>query len=155
MSVRSRRLYVGAVLLASGVAAAPLVALPATAADGGRPLSATLTGAAEVPKAGDPDGSGTASVRVNAGQGQICVDLTVSAIAPAVAAHVHEAPAGTAGPIVVSLVAPTRGASSSCVSITRQLALEILQDPADYYVNVHNAEYPAGALRGQLSKGKP
>jgi hypothetical protein len=32
------------------------------------------------------------------------------------------------------------------------LAKDILKDPADYYVNVHNAEYPAGALRGQLSK---
>jgi hypothetical protein len=32
------------------------------------------------------------------------------------------------------------------------LAKDILKNPADYYVNVHNEEYEAGALRGQLSK---
>ena len=31
------------------------------------------------------------------------------------------------------------------------LAQEILSSPEDYYVNVHNAEYPGGALRGQLA----
>jgi hypothetical protein len=150
VSVRCRRLYAGAALLAGSITAAPLVAVPAMAADGGRPLSATLTGAAEVPTSGDPDGIGSASVRVNVGKKQVCVDLTVSGIAPALAAHIHEAPAGIAGPVVVPLDAPTTGTSSNCYSITRQLAKEILKDPADYYVNVHNAAYPAGALRGQL-----
>jgi hypothetical protein len=38
------------------------------------------------------------------------------------------------------------------VEVDRELALAILKHPADYYVNVHNAEFPAGAARGQLSK---
>ena len=150
MSVRSRRSSVCAALLAGGVVAAPLVAVPAMAADGGKPLSATLTGAAEVPGPGDPDGSGTASVRVNVGQQRVCVDLTVKDIAPAVAAHIHVGPAGSAGPVVVGLEPPTGGASSSCSSIDRELAKQLVRNPENYYVNVHNAEFPPGAVRGQL-----
>jgi hypothetical protein len=149
---RARPLLAAAALLAGGLGSTALVAAPATAADGGRPLSADLTGAAEVPIAGDPDGSGTALVRVNPGQGQICYDLTVSGIAPATAAHIHEAPAGVAGPVVVTLAPPSDGTSSACTSVDQALAKEILKDPADYYVNVHNAEFRGGALRGQLSR---
>ena len=150
MSVRSRRLLAGAALLAGSVVAAPLVAVPAVAADGGKKLSAELTGEAEVPGPGDEDGTGSASVRVNIGQRQVCYTLKVSGIAPATMAHIHEAPEGQAGPVVVGLMAPTSGESSGCVTVTRELAKEILKDPADYYVNVHNAEFPGGAVRGQL-----
>ncbi len=121
-------------------------------AAGGRPLSTTLSGAAEVPGPGDPDGRGRASLTINPGQGEICYELSVANIAPAMAAHIHEAPAGQAGPVVVGLMPPTNGAASGCVSVARELARDILMNPANYYVNVHNAEFPAGALRGQLSK---
>ena len=60
--------------------------------------------------------------------------------------------AGVAGPVVVPLAPPTDGSASACVEVDRELALAILKHPADYYVNVHNAEFPAGAARGQLSK---
>jgi hypothetical protein len=149
VSVRSRRLTV-ATLLAGGLVAAPLVAVPAIAADGGKKLSATLTGAAEVPGPGDPDGTGTASLRVNLGQMQICYELTVENIDPATAAHIHVGAAGVAGPVVVGLSAPTGGMSSGCVTVDRQQAKDIAKDPENYYVNVHNARYPAGAVRGQL-----
>lgn len=120
--------------------------------DGGRPLSTTLTGAAEVPGPGDPDGSGTANLRLNPGQGEICYDLSVTGIAPARAAHIHVGTSDVAGPVVVPLAAPTSGSSSACATVDRDLILAIIQNPEQYYVNVHNAEYPAGALRGQLSK---
>jgi hypothetical protein len=79
-------------------------------------------------------------------------ELSVSGIAPARAAHIHEAPPGEAGPVVVPLQPPTNGFSTGCVEVGRALAKDILKTPSDYYVNVHNAEHPAGALRGQLSK---
>src|SRR5262249_58184725 len=92
---------------ASPGAAAP----PATAADGGRPLSATLTGPVEIPP-GDPGGSGTAEFQVNIGQGQICFSLSVQHLStPVIAAHIHVAPAGQAGPIVVPLADPVTGTS--------------------------------------------
>lgn len=109
-----------------------------------------MTGEAEAPNPGDPDGSGTAKVALFPDEGRICYVLEVEGIAPAVAAHIHEAPAGTAGPVVVPLEAPTDGRSRECTSIDPALAQEILDDPSAYYVNVHNADHPSGALRGQL-----
>jgi hypothetical protein len=93
---------------------------------------------------------GTATVRVNVGKAQVCVDLTVKNIDPATGAHIHEGAADESGPVVVGLMPPTSGMSSGCYSVTRELAKEILKDPADYYVNVHNAAFPGGAVRGQL-----
>ena len=138
--------------LAAFAASAALIAGAATAADGGRKLQTNLTGAAEVPGPGDLDGRGTARITVNPGQKQVCYKLSVSNIAPATAAHIHEAAPTAAGPVVVTLGAPTSGTSSGCVTVTRALALEILKDPSDYYVNVHNAAFPGGAVRGQLAK---
>ncbi len=153
--MKQRRLF-AALMLASLVALA--LAGPASAAklggadQGGRLLTTTLTGAEEVPGPGDPDGTGFAAVTVNPGKGLVCYELSVSGIAPAAAAHIHEAPFGEVGDVVVGLAPPTDGSSSGCATVDRALAKEILKNPADYYVNVHNAEYPAGAIRGQLSK---
>lgn len=140
--------------MAAAVAALPASLLfpsaVAVAADGGRPLSTELTGAAEVPGPGDPDGSGSAALRVNPGLGEVCYTLTVAGIDPATAAHIHVGEAGVAGPVVVPLAPPTSGSSMACATVDRALALELVRDPAAYYVNVHNAQFPAGAVRGQL-----
>lgn len=110
-----------------------------------------LTGAAEGPGLGDPDGSGTAELRIDPDQGRFCYKLTVADIAPARLSHIHRSPVGQAGgPIVVQLDAPTDGDSEGCVAIAPELARELISDPAGYYVNVHNAEHPGGAVRGQL-----
>jgi hypothetical protein len=119
--------------------------------DSGRPLSATLSGSAEV-DGGDEDGTGQASLRLNQGQEQICFELSVSAIDPATAAHIHRGAEGMNGPPVVTLDAPTAGTSSGCVSAAADLIMEIRQNPGDFYVNVHNDDFPDGAVRGQLSR---
>jgi len=129
-----------------------VLAFPGAVSAGGRPFSTELTGAAEVPGPGDPDGEGTAHLTLNQGQGEICYELTVSGIAPATAAHIHVGDSTVAGPVVVPLNAPTSGSSSGCASVDPALIKAIRQNPENYYVNVHNAEFPAGALRGQLSK---
>jgi hypothetical protein len=119
---------------------------------GGRPLSAILTGDAEIPGPGDPDGTGEAFITLNKGLSKVCFQISVSDIAPATATHIHVSPEGIAGPVVVGLVPPTSGFSSGCVSADRDLIENIIQNPSEYYVNVHNAPFPAGAVRGQLSK---
>lgn len=127
------------------------VAWTATAAAvGGRPFSTDLNGAEEAPGPGDQDGSGHAAIRVNPGRGIICYALEVEGIEPAAAAHIHVGPAGVAGPIVVHLDAPTSGSSAGCTEVSRALAMDIIRRPSRYYINVHNAPFPAGAVRGQL-----
>jgi hypothetical protein len=122
------------------------------AADGGRPFATTLTGAAEIPGPGDPDGVGTAVITLNPGTGQVCWAIQVSDILlPATGAHIHVGTITEAGPVVVGLVPPdATGVSSGCTTADRDLIKAILKDPSNYYVNVHTTDYPAGAVRGQL-----
>jgi hypothetical protein len=136
------------------VAALAALALPAglAAQEGGRPINVTMTGAAERPGPGDPDGTGTAELRVNAGQNQICYTLTVSNIGTATAAHIHRGAPDVAGPVVVALAAPASGTSHDCATVTRDLAQEIIRDPGAFYVNVHTAAFPSGAIRAQLTR---
>ena len=145
-------LYIALIVLA-------MLALTSVAANGGRTFTTTLTGEAEVnaqgePNQGDLDGIGTATITLNYGQATVCWEITVSGITlPASAAHIHEAPVTAPGPVVVPLSAPNAdGFASGCTSVDREEIKEIIQHPEEYYVNVHNADYPAGALRGQLSK---
>ncbi len=121
---------------------------PTVANAGGRPLSTDLSGSEEVPPA-DPDGSGMAHITVNPGTGRLCYELSVENVDPTVAAHIHRAPAGGNGPVVVPFAAPNP-TSSGCVDVARELAMEIIRHPEMFYVNVHNPAYPAGAVRGQL-----
>ena len=115
-------------------------------------VSTSLSGAEETPNPGDPDGTGFAELILNQSQGTIIYTITVAGIEPATMAHIHEAPAGSAGPVVIGLMAPTTGTSSGTVQLSKEKIKEIRKNPEDYYINVHNAEFPGGALRGQLSK---
>ena len=112
-------------------------------------LKAHLTGEKEVPAPGDPDGIGTAVVKVYRAQGFFA--LTVENIAPANASHIHLGLRDEAGPVVATLAPPpTDGSSSACVDIPRALSLEMKEHASRYYVNVHNEKFPLGAIRGQL-----
>lgn len=137
-----------------------LVASATIASADGRPLTAGLSGTEEVPAgAGDPDGTGTAALTLNAGREQVCYELTWQNLDGTVQrAHVHEAPAGANGGIVVSLFEgesfPGTGSASGCDlgDATRAEIRRILTDPSGFYVNIHDSVRPAGAIRGQLSR---
>jgi hypothetical protein len=133
-----------------------IVAVPAfgttASAAGGQSFSTDLVGAQEVPGPADPDGLGHAVITINRGLGEVCWWIDVEGITlPATAAHIHPGVAGVAGAPIVTLSAPdASGTASGCTTVDRDLAKTIAKDPASYYVNVHNADFPAGALRGQL-----
>jgi hypothetical protein len=111
-----------------------------------------------VPGPGDPDAAGTASLTVNQGQGVVCFDLSWAGIdGTVVTAHIHAAPVGIAGPVVVPLFTGVAlsgtDSASGCVSgVSEELIKAIRHDPESYYVNVHSSVFPAGAARGQLGK---
>jgi hypothetical protein len=137
-------------------------------------LSAHLTGEAEVPGPGDPDGSGSARVEVKPAQGAVCFHLRWEDIDAPTAGHIHFGAPDVAGPIVVtffmSSASPDQpptlpetitGVSGCTEEVTvpedapfdspAALLRNIKRHPRQYYVNVHNVAFPAGAIRGQLS----
>lgn len=148
--MRTPRLVLTLVSLASLVLIGLVAAGGAMA--GGRPFSTNLSGAAERPNPGDPDGSGSARVSLNPGTGEVCYDYSVTGVANLTAAHIHRGSAAVAGPVVIPLPPTSPTGGSACVTAGRTLILEIIRDPSAFYVNVHNADFPAGALRGQLSR---
>lgn len=147
--MRNRRLSTCVVALAL----LSLVVSAAAQQPAGKSMPAvTLTGDTEVPGPGDNDGRGTVTLTLNPDKGEVCYSLTVVNIQEATAAHIHEGAMGKAGAVKVALEAPKAGTATGCKQVDAALIQTIMQNPANYYVNVHNAEFPQGAVRGQLTK---
>ena len=115
----------------------------------GNNFHAALTGASEVPP-GDADGAGMARIAINDSTNQVCTDLEVRNINAVTAAHIHEGRAGVNGPPVITLDAPDDNDSDDCDTVPDALVDRIRRDPSAFYVNVHTADYPNGAIRGQI-----
>ncbi len=137
-------------------------------------LEAELDGREEVPAdnsraiVGDPDARGKAYVfGIDDDPKTLCyalVDIKKLAEldqAPGNgrAAHIHEAPRNANGPIVANLAWPQDGQAGDCLTEGEAgkfptgehgIVQRILKNPQNFYVNVHNSEFPAGAIRGQL-----
>lgn len=109
----------------------------------GVPLYADLKG---------PLGHGQVTVVVDPPKGTACFIMNVSGLSQVTAAHIHTGGAGETGSPVLPLEAPTEGASGGCQPVAADLAQALLGNPAGYYVNVHTAAAPGGAIRGQLTK---
>ena len=126
------------------------------------PLVTRMTGAAEVPGPGDPDGFGGASVTFDlaATPADMCWDLTYGNLTgtPQLA-HIHgPAVAGASAPPVLGFTTSTLGATSAsgCRALTAPeavIAADVVANPANYYVNVHTSDFASGAIRGQLATG--
>ena len=118
----------------------------------GSSWNTALVGQQEVPGPGSPSATGTARVTADATTNTICADITVSGLAAPTMAHIHKGARGVAGPPILTLDTPVNGASSKCYSVEKALAASLIADPANFYVNIHTAAYPGGAIRGQLGR---
>lgn len=161
--LRTRALRVTLAVTAVATLMIGLIGTTGAGAQTGTRFSIQLSGAEEVPE--NPHGDldhGSVVIWLNQGRGEVCWqfgELTLVAGEPLPsAAHIHEAPAGEFGDIVVTLFDPTTGTTPTsyptevvCVSgIDSALVKDIRKNPEDYYVNAHNATHPTGAVRGQL-----
>lgn len=122
--------------------------------------SLIMNGAQEVPGPGDADGTATGTLTVNDSTGLISWSLSYASIAAPSAMHIHgpSAPVGVAAGVFVGLgVVTTGGAGTLINSVTTTVAnaLAINAGPSNFYVNIHNAAFPAGAVRGQLGVVAP
>ena len=150
-------------------AVATAIALPVTSAFAGHEntvATASLNGKKEVDDmsdrriVGDKNGRGTATVfGIDGDPATLCYSLLVKNIGPATGAHIHEAGPDENGPVVAFLAPPADGTAADCLTDGEEgkfaegvTAAEILANPEDYYVNVHNEAFPNGAIRGQLVK---
>lgn len=152
---------------AVGALAMP-VGAPAQAAEeplfavlnGGNECDGTAPPAGPLCRKGDPDGFGSATVIFPTDTSlcfAILVDNLLGASGAPNAAHIHSGIAGVNGSVVVTLKAPVApsasnpGVSAGCVSnVAAGTIAAIKADPTAFYVNVHNAEFSGGAVRGQL-----
>jgi hypothetical protein len=164
-----------ALALVTGLVAFSLIG-GAAAQDGtDRRLRANLTGDKEVPGPGDDNGWGRANVRVFPAREKVCFRLRWAEIAAPTAAHIHAGTRTEAGPIVVTLfmssaspaepptLPDTLSGVQGCSDMVEipegapfdnamQLLRNINGHPRQYYVNIHNLDFPGGAIRGQLHR---
>ena len=142
---------VGAVMTASGALTDPKTATFTIQ------LSRGCRGVHDRPGTCGGPGTGTATIEIDRNARTLCYAITTQNVAlPLLAAHIHVAPAGPhAGPVVVPLFSEpvnTAAVPRTCLTgLDKNLLKDILRSPQDYYVNVHTAPFPNGAVRGQLT----
>ncbi|MHC3473791.1 CHRD domain-containing protein [Streptomyces sp. 7R007] len=161
-----------AVAAVGGVAGA---VIPASAAGGTRTdhaahtataahqtlLAASLRGANEVPVAGGPavgdkDGAALEFVRVKGDK--VSVAVTWRGTARPTMLHIHQGAKGTNGGVKIDFSA-LLGKSGGSHTVTGTVKVDdpallgaLTSDPGSFYANLHTAEFPGGAVRGQLHK---
>ena len=113
-----------------------------------RTLALTLTGDVEAP---GPGSAGTAEATLTYDGNELCVEGTTTGVGPIIGGHIHGAPAGQSGDIVIDLGITTAadGPFEGCATVGAEGGV-VVEDPTNYYLNLHTEEFPAGAVRAQL-----
>jgi CHRD domain len=150
MNSTVRNVLVAGLGAAAGLAIA-LPLLPAEATTTTTQLTAELSGANEVPPA-SPTGVGEAFVFArDSSPDTLCYVVFAARMGTPTMAHIHRGAEGVVGDIVVPFKTPGDGDSAGCTQVRSGLRDRILANPQNFYVNVHNKNFPGGAIRGQLN----
>ena len=113
-------------------------------------FTAAMSADQEVPDKGPSGGAGNAVVDINTDTNQVCYKLTTTGLPDAITlAHIHEGPKGVAGPVAIDFSFATNG-PAACVAGDAAKVSAVVANPAGFYVNVHTAQFPKGAIRGQV-----
>lgn len=122
--------------------------------DEGGDFDLSLNGADEVcdGNACGGDGTGSGTITINSDQNEVCYEIALDGVEDVTAAHIHAAPEGEAGDVVVDLAyeGGDDGGEKCVDGIEESVLEEIAEEPARHYLNVHSEEYPDGAARAQL-----
>jgi hypothetical protein len=119
--------------------------------------SATLSGANEVGAPGDPDGSATSLVQIDGNV--VTFAFTWKNIPAPTMGHLHVGATGVSGavkvPLFTSALPETTDGAAGVVAVNDPaLVAAIIAHPSDFYLNLHTSEFPAGAVRGQLTPAR-
>ncbi|WP_275100302.1 CHRD domain-containing protein [Sedimenticola hydrogenitrophicus] len=143
-------------------------------------FQADLTADQEVPTPGDATASGSATLVLNDAMDRLEISIqlfgldldglqTADIFDNVTAAHIHSAPAGTAGAVVFGFINPNNDTNSDLVidavagtifsawdlaeGLNTTLAAQLPNLFATgLYINVHTPAFPAGAIRGQVER---
>jgi hypothetical protein len=135
-------------LVISALALVGVLAANAAASAKTTKFEISLKGTNEKPAAAASN-KGKVELTLNTATGKVCWEFKLAKIdGKPNQAHIHKGKAGVSGNVVVPLGATYK--RQGCTSAAKSLVRSIAGHPALYYVNVHNAKHPAGAMRGQL-----
>jgi len=109
----------------------------------------TMNGRVESPP-GAPRGVGVGVIAIHAGSVVCWRFAHLHGFVSATLAHIHTGSRGSSGPVLISLSTAPVLHHQGCTHASAAAITAIERDPGGYYVNVHSARYPAGAVRGQL-----
>jgi hypothetical protein len=113
----------------------------------GQEVTVALAGANEIPPVAT-QASGIGTIKVGADR-SVVVRVAVSGMLPTVA-HIHEAPAGANGPIIVPLVKGADNAWTAPAGTTLSDAQLAAFKAGNLYFNIHSEAYRSGEIRGQI-----
>lgn len=140
------------IVVAAFAVAATMFPSTVALADKGEQFTVPFSGDQVVPGPGDPDGAGGVFIAMGKRTGTFCFFADTANIStPLTAVHLHRGVRGEVGEEVVQLHGPSADPDvSGCHRLDRKQVKDISKYRENYYIDIHNEEYPDGALRGQL-----
>jgi hypothetical protein len=153
--MRQLSLITAAAFLAAGLLAARAHATQVTYSINGNGFNEVTAGG--TPGQGDPDATdvGTLTLDDVAGTATLNITLANLDLTTLSGHHIHNAPATTTGAIVLDFGDPDTIRSGSVLSgtitgLSTATIDNVFANPTNFYYNIHNGQFPGGAVRSQL-----